>query len=713
MTLAVATSAAYGCSRRAKHIPDQLVFVYSLHPRGAILALPRHVMTVRIRILHLSDLHERGPREAESWRRRRVLGSAWEDNIKTLTEEGPIDLVCFTGDLADWGLAEEYARATEFFESLRAALGLDRDRIFVVPGNHDIARRVEEEAWRSLREALKRGADLQDLSRWLAGTLREPPLGVEADWCERVLRRQEAFQRWVADGLGRPDLSPARSPHTRLGYRAMVDLGVGRPPVQIMGLDTAWLSGGDGEAGELLVTEDQFMRLATDESGKPLPGLRIALMHHPVHDLRDGDWIERRLAEFVDVVLRGHLHQTRMKVVQDPDRRLQELAVGCLYEGHAADRWPNAIQVLTIEAGEQEIRGNCRFRVWSSDGGHWSDDNGLYGGTRDGRLRWSIAKKNTVPATKSRGTSVISRGEEKENPYYPHDIAVPPRFVGREALLRRLHEALDRQESVSLVGDYRIGKSSLLRTWEEQARAAGRVVRLVSGEEEAGRSPGAFVRAVTGLAVGDDVDEAANTLGQWAQSIAPQGLPPLLLVDEVEGIVRRFAPRFFERVRGVLGRHSLIMVVSSARDLDRVYKDIESTSPWDNLLMTERVGLLEADAAEEVIRRGDGLLGDDGAQVMRVWAGRHPYFLQLLGYRLVQARRAGETVAEAVQMFQDDTRPRLLRLWEMLEPREQQALRSYVGAGIPVKQPSLRRRGVVTEAGLPFGEVLSAWVRDQ
>lgn len=670
-------------------------------------------MPAPIRILHISDLHERGPREAEPWRRRRVLGPAWEANLAALTEDGPIDLVCFTGDLADWGLPEEYARATEFVESLRAALRLGRDRIFVVPGNHDIARRVEEEAWRSLRAALQRGADLQGLSRWLAGTTREPPLGVEADWCERVLKRQEAFQRWVAEGLGRPELSPTSSAHERLGYRVAVELGQGKPLLQIIGLDTAWLSGGDGEAGELLVTEDQLMRLATDETGEPLPGLRIALMHHPVHDLRDGDWIERRLAELVDVVLRGHLHQTRMKVVQDPDRRLQELAVGCLYEGHAADRWPNAIQVLTIEAGEREIRGTSRFRAWSSDGGHWYDDNALYAGARDGRLTWSIATKTAAPLATRPAAPVTARGEAQENPYRPHEVAVPPRFAGRKPLLRRLQEALDRQESVSLVGDYRIGKSSILRTWEQQARAAGRIVRWVSGEEEAGRSPGAFVRAVTSLDVGDDVEEAASTLDQWAQRVAPKGLPPLLLVDEVEAMVRRFAPRFFERMRAMLGRHSLVLVLSSARELDRAYGEVGMTSPWENLLMLERVGLLEPDAAEEVIRWGDGSLGEGGAQAMRIWAGRHPYFLQLLGYRLVQARRAGETVAAAIERFQEDAQPRLRRLWEMLEAREQQALRECVSGGIAVELRSMRRRGVVTEEGQPFGEVLTAWVREQ
>jgi 3',5'-cyclic AMP phosphodiesterase CpdA len=100
----------------------------------------------RVRILHLSDLHERGPREGETWRRRRVLGEAWERNLDVLAEDGAVDLVCFTGDAADWGLAEQYEAATEFFDAALERLGLGRERLFVVPGNHDIARETAKPA---------------------------------------------------------------------------------------------------------------------------------------------------------------------------------------------------------------------------------------------------------------------------------------------------------------------------------------------------------------------------------------------------------------------------------------------------------------------------------------------------------------------------------------------------------------------------------------
>ena len=36
-----------------------------------------------------------------------VLGKAWEQNLDALLEGGPVDIVCFTGDLAQSGEAAE------------------------------------------------------------------------------------------------------------------------------------------------------------------------------------------------------------------------------------------------------------------------------------------------------------------------------------------------------------------------------------------------------------------------------------------------------------------------------------------------------------------------------------------------------------------------------------------------------------------------------
>ena len=163
----------------------------------------------RLQFLHISDLHAKGPREPEPWRRRRVLGDAWQRNLETmLAEEGRIDLVFFTGDAAQSGKPEEYAEVTDFLGALSGELDIGLDRLFVVPGNHDIDRDAEKSAWESMRMRLAVSTDLLGVSRWMNGISPRPPLGFEDSWKSAILERQSGYRAWVKDSLRRADLVP-------------------------------------------------------------------------------------------------------------------------------------------------------------------------------------------------------------------------------------------------------------------------------------------------------------------------------------------------------------------------------------------------------------------------------------------------------------------------------------------------------------------------
>jgi hypothetical protein len=350
----------------------------------------------KLRILHFSDLHERGSRENESFRRRRVLGDAWERNLDALLEDGPVDLVCFTGDVADRGKPEEYGPATDFIEALLERLSLSMERLFLVPGNHDIDRGLGKRAWAKLRgkKGLLFQVDPLQLSRWVAGG--KPPLGLERVKLEELLSRQSAYREWVATRLGRKELIPSKSaPHPFLGYRQTLRLP-GHPfDLHVVGLDSAWLAGDDNDSGKLLLTTDQVGRLTTDK-GEPLRGFRLALIHHPLSDLADRGDCQKLLADNVDLLMRGHLHDEEVETWEDPDRTSRQLAAGCLYEGHHADEWPNACHVIEARLDDEgrPLRYDLRFRSWSRRG-HWFDDNGLYRGTKDGRLTWWMRARPT------------------------------------------------------------------------------------------------------------------------------------------------------------------------------------------------------------------------------------------------------------------------------------------------------------------------------
>jgi 3',5'-cyclic AMP phosphodiesterase CpdA len=54
------------------------------------------------------------------------------------------DLLVVSGDLAEWGMSQEFEQAFDFLGKLSDLLELPRGRVVVVPGNHDINRKACE-----------------------------------------------------------------------------------------------------------------------------------------------------------------------------------------------------------------------------------------------------------------------------------------------------------------------------------------------------------------------------------------------------------------------------------------------------------------------------------------------------------------------------------------------------------------------------------------
>jgi 3',5'-cyclic AMP phosphodiesterase CpdA len=351
----------------------------------------------RLRILHVSDLHHRGPREGDRARRARVLGAAWRANLAELRADGPFDLVMLTGDVAFSGQHDEYRELLErpgavgpaetWLDSTLDAVGCTRQQLYVVPGNHDVNRTVNAEAWQRLRDEWSRASQDRDreMAYWFVRGGRVPS-GIIPAWHDQVLARQSAYRDWLARGLGRPELVP-NPERSRLGYRCTVRLPQLPFDMHVIGLDSAWLAGDDNDARKLRLTDDQILQACTDEHGGRLAGLQIALVHHPLAELADGERARSLLREYkIGLLLSGHLHDPEAREVATPDGKLLELATGCLYQH---DRYRNACTALTL--GVDATGAVCELELWFrawSDHGHWNDDNMLYPGTTGGRRRW-------------------------------------------------------------------------------------------------------------------------------------------------------------------------------------------------------------------------------------------------------------------------------------------------------------------------------------
>jgi transcriptional regulator with XRE-family HTH domain len=317
----------------------------------------------------------------------------------------------------------------------------------------------------------------------------------------------------------------------------------------------------------------------------------------------------------------------------------------------------------------------------------------------------------------------LNEGADLYNPWTP---ATPPAFVGRLDMLRALEAAAVDGRSVSLVGERRMGKSSILCTWAEWAAAQGWPVRLLSGEgpEAAGHSELLAQLLGTAAAAASaplSPDAAADRLDAWCRAQADacadaagasRPAPgPLLLLDEAESFLQRADPCFLTRLRGLITARRLRLVVATARELDQVYADLGRTSPFPNLLELRRVALLDAPAARQLIARGAAHWQPGDADWMLDWAGTHPFYLTLLARRLLEARRDGRPREHALDVFRDEAETQLRLWWNALD-EPTRTLLHRVARGEAVDAFRLRRRGILTDDSRPLGRVMSAWLSE-
>jgi len=292
------------------------------------------------------------------------------------------------------------------------------------------------------------------------------------------------------------------------------------------------------------------------------------------------------------------------------------------------------------------------------------------------------------------------------SPYHLSKFVTPPDFVGRETLLRNLNNSLKMTESLSLVGEQRMGKTSLLKTWQQQLQKTARQVVFVDGSQTAASLP-ALIDAITQQNCSDDPEQAATILKEWGLETATStGLPPLLLIDEAEHFLEDIPLRFFERLRGMLQEGQLVILFVTSREINRIFADMEKTSPLSLRLL--HLDLLEASSRDSLIARGH--FNPQQIELIKTWAGSHPYYLQLLGQCLIEARQDGKNDEVALRHFQTNAAARFKKLQFNLTKKERQILQAACQSEQKIQQRSLIERGLVTEEGQLFGKVLLEWL---
>jgi predicted MPP superfamily phosphohydrolase len=273
--------------------------------------------TVRaISWLHISDIHLRA---SDAWSQDVVL-KALCDRIRQQRVKGAEapDFILATGDIAYSGKGTEYALATDFFDALVEASGVPKERIFCIPGNHDVDRERQKLSFQGARTSLR---DQNTVDQLLAG----------GEDLESLLKRQEHFREFQKTYLTGQDRSWTEG---ELAYVSRLTIDGVR--LAIIGFNSAWLAnGGPEDHGKLVIGERQ-VRGATklaQENDDP-PHVILAMAHHPLHLLQEFD--RRPIQSLIERTFQffhcGHLHEPEAHTGGHVGNGCLTLAAGASYE---------------------------------------------------------------------------------------------------------------------------------------------------------------------------------------------------------------------------------------------------------------------------------------------------------------------------------------------------------------------------------------------
>lgn len=290
------------------------------------------------------------------------------------------------------------------------------------------------------------------------------------------------------------------------------------------------------------------------------------------------------------------------------------------------------------------------------------------------------------------------------NPYISRGpVRTPEMFFGREHELREMAAFLGGNQSISLVGPRKIGKTSvlfhLLRPETHQALgfSSGNLMAYLdcevlgtsSTEEMFGQFAGELISALdeAGLPPEPALEAATAKPGRLSFETAirrlnQRKLRVVLILDEFERLSTNPAldVNFFNALRSAAGRYQLAFITASARPLiELTYSNRAQeilSSPFFNIFAPLFLGLLSEEEARHLICEPAQQTGQEFTQDMQNFlyelAGGHPLALQVAAFH---AYESPDDVAALEQATLRELDAHFQYYWRNLTPLEQETLR--------------------------------------
>lgn len=316
--------------------------------------------------LHISDIHfctptcNDPPNDPEQ-----PFRTALVNDVRTRVGViGFVDAMIITGDIAYKGASDEYLAAREWLNDLADAAKCKIDRIFVVPGNHDVDRKVIEHS-RTIQNAHRviLGSDNKEIEREFDRQIQDKPTGLA------LLEPINAYNEFAK-------FYNCQVYAEKLCWRQDISLG-DDVLLRLHGMTSTVLSGAIQGQGGQNDTRDSLYLSPRQTVLDPVPNVvNITLSHHPHDWFRNCDEVEGALNARSMIQFCGHKHKRR--ITRDPDYiRLSASAVNPERQEPGGQPGYNFVKISVVGSNAERC---LNFEVTSLE---WQTNPDLFKPTED------------------------------------------------------------------------------------------------------------------------------------------------------------------------------------------------------------------------------------------------------------------------------------------------------------------------------------------
>jgi len=324
--------------------------------------------------LHLSDLHL-----IYNNYETRVMRKSFLKYLKQKIQN-EIDIVFITGDITHQGNAYDENIYT-FLEEVLKAVNVEKDNVYMIPGNHDINRS-------GLMSTVIQGILSSSNPKEKINTLDEETFDV-------LYSGQKSYVEFYEKFLGRE--FPKDNPH-------FVTKGKG---FNVVHVNTCLIAGGDDVEGSILVGLDNLLSILEEiQDGEET--VNFALGHHTInclHDVERESFLNRLSDNFIDFYLNGHVHRTKYHLESNNYNKTYMFTAGA----NMVDDYSDPV-FLTGRINTDVGNGEVKYHSWNNKSEFWHEDNSVGRQTSEGSYQFELEKfkKKDKPKSILDNTSIQS-----------------------------------------------------------------------------------------------------------------------------------------------------------------------------------------------------------------------------------------------------------------------------------------------------------------